>query len=168
MIDHFTLTVRDLERSKAFYEEALKPLGFALKRVYPEIVGFGDERKPYFWLKQGGEPSRPMHIAFAARDRQQVDAFFAAALAAGARSDGEPGLRPHYHANYYGSFVIDPDGHPIEAVCHRSLDEPLPARARATKPARAAKKPRAGASKKARVRKPVKRAPAKRRGRKGR
>ena len=123
MIDHFTLTVRDLARSRAFYEQALAPLGYAVKKAFPEIVGFGDERKPYFWIKQG-PPTQPMHLAFAAKSRAAVDAFHAAALAAGAEDAGAPGLRPHYHSNYYGAFVTDPDGHPIEAVCHAAESKP--------------------------------------------
>jgi catechol 2,3-dioxygenase-like lactoylglutathione lyase family enzyme len=118
MIDHFTLTVSNLERSKAFYTAALAPLGFTIKRDFGAIVGYGDDKKPYLWLKEGAEPSRPMHIAFQARDRPAVEAFYAAALAAGARDDGPPGERKMYHPHYYGAFVIDPDGHPIEAVCH--------------------------------------------------
>jgi catechol 2,3-dioxygenase-like lactoylglutathione lyase family enzyme len=119
VIDHLTLTVRDLARSRAFYEKALAPLGYLVRMDAPWGCGFGDAHKPYFWLRQGDPPSRPMHIAFAAPDRAAVDAFHAAALAAGAADDGAPGLRPHYHEHYYGAFVRDPDGHPIEAVCHR-------------------------------------------------
>jgi len=118
VIDHLTLTVRDLARSKAFYVKALAPLGYAVRMDLAWGCGMGDERKPCFWLKQGDPPSRPTHIAFAARTRAAVDAFHAAALAAGATDDGPPGLRPHYHEHYYGAFVKDPDGHPIEAVCH--------------------------------------------------
>jgi catechol 2,3-dioxygenase-like lactoylglutathione lyase family enzyme len=118
MIDHLTLTVRDIEKSRAFYEKALAPLGYELCMSYEGSHGYGANRKPELWLKQGPEPSRPMHIAFVAKTRASVDAFHAAALAAGAKDDGKPGPRP-YHATYYGAFVIDPDGHPIEAVCHR-------------------------------------------------
>lgn len=117
MLDHFTLTVRNLATSRAFYEKALAPLGYKLTSDYENFLGFGDTR-PYFWLKQGPTPTTPMHIAFKANSRGDVDAFYEAALAAGAKDDGKPGPRPHYHQNYYGGFVIDPDGHPIEAVCH--------------------------------------------------
>lgn len=119
MIDHLTLTVRDLQRSRAFYEQALAPLGYRVKMTFQEFCGFGDEHKPYFWLKPGDPPTQPMHLAFRARRRADVDAFYAAALAAGARDNGPPGPRPQYHAAYYGAFVIDPDGHPIEACCHQ-------------------------------------------------
>ena len=121
MIDHFTLTVADLERSKTFYTEALRPLGYAIRMDFGEMVGFGDSQKPYFWLKTGAQPSQAMHIAFEAKNRGAVDSFHAAALGAGARDDGKPGVRPDYHPHYYGAFVIDPDGHPIEAVCHAPL-----------------------------------------------
>ncbi|HVE87745.1 MAG TPA: VOC family protein [Myxococcales bacterium] len=118
MIDHMTLTVRDLKASIGFYQRVLKPLGYRVKMDFKEFVGFGDDRKPYFWLKSGPTPTQPMHIAFSAGTRAMVDAFHQAALDAGARDDGSPGLREDYHPHYYGAFVIDPDGHPIEAVCH--------------------------------------------------
>ena len=129
MIDHFTLTVRDLQRSRAFYERALAPLGYKVRMSFEQYVGFGDSRKPYFWIKQGDVASSPMHIAFKAEDRRSVDAFHSAALAAGAQDDGAPGLRTHYHPDYYGSFVIDLDGHPIEAVCHAAVAVPAAAKA---------------------------------------
>lgn len=151
MIDHFTLTVRDLQRSKAFYRAALAPLGFDVRMDFGEYVGFGDRQKPYFWLKEGSAPTQPMHIAFQARNRAAVDAFHAAALAAGARDDGAPGLRADYHPNYYGAFVVELDGHPIEAVCHAPASSSSAARRPAHKtPRKAARKTRA--------RKPVKRA----------
>ncbi|WP_199698887.1 VOC family protein [Oleomonas cavernae] len=81
-------------------------------------VGLGTQGKPFFWISSGGRPAGHMHIAFAAPDRASVDAFYEAALAAGGKDNGAPGLRPHYHANYYGAFVLDPDGHNVEAVCH--------------------------------------------------
>ena len=118
MIDHFTLSVKDMAISRAFYERALAPLGYAVRMDFKEYVGFGDKRKPYFWLKQSPNPTQPMHIAFQASDRAAVNAFHSAAVGAGAKDNGAPGIRNHYHANYYGAFVIDPDGHPIEAVCH--------------------------------------------------
>src|SRR5205823_11518086 len=118
MIDHLTLTVRDLAKSRAFYERVLKPLGYSVKMDVGEFIGFGDETKPYLWLKGGDPPSRPMHLAFRARSRAAVDGFHSEALASGAKDDGAPGIRKMYHPNYYGAFVIDPDGHPIEAVCH--------------------------------------------------
>lgn len=118
MIDHLTLTVSDLARSRAFYTKALAPLGYAFRMEFGQFVGFGDSAKPYFWLKQGDPPTQPMHIAFMAIGRAAVAAFHAAALEAGAADNGPPGLREHYHPSYYAAFVIDPDGHPIEAVCH--------------------------------------------------
>ena len=119
MIDHLTLTVRDVAASRDFYAKVLAPLGFALQMEFEGTYGFGTEIKPYFWLKQGATPTTPMHLAFKAKDRAAVDAFHAAALAAGAKDNGAPGVREIYHPNYYGAFVIDPhDGHPIEACCH--------------------------------------------------
>mgnify|MGYP001093192662 FL=1 len=120
MIDHTGLTVRDLEKSKQFYERALAPLGYAVIMEIPggHGVGFGEPPKPDFWIIRG-EPNEPrIHIAFRAASRAVVDEFYRAALAAGGRDNGPPGLRPHYHPNYYGAFVLDPDGHNIEAVCH--------------------------------------------------
>jgi catechol 2,3-dioxygenase-like lactoylglutathione lyase family enzyme len=148
MIDHFTLTVSNLGRSKAFYNRALAPLGYKLLMDFGQAVGYGDEKKPYFWLKEGPEASRPMHIAFQAKNRAAVDAFHSAALAAGARDDGRPGLREMYHPNYYGSFVIELDGHPIEAVCHAAPGgaKKAPAKKPAAKkaaPRKTAKKSRA-------------------------
>jgi catechol 2,3-dioxygenase-like lactoylglutathione lyase family enzyme len=157
MIDHLTLTVRDLARSKAFYVQALAPLGYSVRMDFGEYVGFGDLHKPYFWLKMGPNPQSPMHLAFVAKDRGAVDAFYQAALAAGATDDGAPGPRPRYHANYYGAFVLDPDGHPIEAVHHgfsaAVARKPAPkaqkkkAATRKAAPKAAKKKPKKGAPK---------------------
>jgi catechol 2,3-dioxygenase-like lactoylglutathione lyase family enzyme len=139
LIDHLTLAVNDLASTKDFYTKALKPLGYTMKRDYGEICGYGDERKPYLWLKQSASPTTPQHIAFVAKNRADVDAFHKAALEAGAKDDGAPGLREHYHPNYYGAFVIDPlNGHPLEAVCHLSPGVPA-----ARKTASAKKKPAA-------------------------
>lgn len=126
MLDHLGFTVADYPRSRAFYRKALAPLGFdVVMDVTREMsggyegCGFGPPGRPQFWIGTGtGEPGRGMHIAFSAGTRAEVDAFHAAALAAGGTDNGAPGLRPQYHANYYGAFVIDPDGHNIEAVCH--------------------------------------------------
>jgi catechol 2,3-dioxygenase-like lactoylglutathione lyase family enzyme len=120
MIDHTGITVSDLPASKRFYAAALAPLGYAVLMEVPGGVGigFGEPPKPDFWII-GGTPNEPrIHVAFRAKDRATVDAFYRAALAAGGRDNGAPGLRPHYHPNYYGAFVFDPDGHNIEAVCH--------------------------------------------------
>jgi catechol 2,3-dioxygenase-like lactoylglutathione lyase family enzyme len=125
MLDHMGFGVSDYARSRKFYELALAPLGIAVvMEVTPEqtgghaAAGFGKDRKPFFWIGQG-DVSGNVHVAFAAESRADVDAFYRAAIAAGARDNGAPGLRPHYHPNYYGAFVLDPDGHNIEAVCHR-------------------------------------------------
>lgn len=125
MIDHISLNVADFGRMEAFYAKALAPLGVKAMMKFgkevtggADVVGFGAE-KPFFWLA-GTERTRPgQHIAFRAESRAEVDAFHAAALAAGGTDNGGPGLRPHYHADYYGAFVIDPEGHNVEAVCHR-------------------------------------------------
>lgn len=125
MIDHIGFPVSDYERSKAFYEKALAPLGYTLiMEVEQEIekgflaAGFGGEGNPDFWIGGEGGLERALHVAILAKNRQAVDAFYKAALAAGGRDNGAPGLRPRYHANYYAAFVLDPDGHNIESVCH--------------------------------------------------
>jgi len=127
MLDHIGFSVTDLGRSKAFYERALAPLGIVkLMELTAEQTGgnahagFGEAGKPYFWIgdRADGALRGCLHVAFTATDRAAVDAFYQAALAAGGKDNGAPGLRPHYHANYYGAFVTDPDGHNVEAVCH--------------------------------------------------
>jgi catechol 2,3-dioxygenase-like lactoylglutathione lyase family enzyme len=121
MIDHIGLTVADYGRSRAFYAEALAPLGYAVIMEVTEVgpwLGLGVGGKPDFWLGQGAATAPRLHVAFRAQDRATVRAFYAAAIKAGARDNGPPGLRPEYHPNYYGAFVLDPDGHNIEAVCH--------------------------------------------------
>jgi len=118
MIDHTGVTASDAGRSKAFYRAALAPLGYSVLMEWEQYAGFGVAPKPDFWIGQGTPNLPPIHVAFRAENRKQVDAFYQAAMAAGGRDNGPPGLRPHYHANYYGAFVLDPDGHNIEAVCH--------------------------------------------------
>ena len=121
MIDHVGLNVSDLAAAKAFYAETLEPLGYRVWAEWEEeSVGFAaDESGPDFWIyRRGEEPSAPTHVSFRARDRETVDAFHAAGLAAGGSDNGEPGVRPHYHEQYYGAFVLDHDGNNIEAVCH--------------------------------------------------
>ena len=125
MIDHIGLTVSGLKRSRDFYTAALRGLGITVvMEVSAEQTGggahagFGSEGKPFFWIGDHGRPSGPAHIAFSANSRAQVDSFYQAALKAGGKDNGAPGLRPHYHANYYAAFVLDPDGNNIEAVCH--------------------------------------------------
>ena len=118
MLDHIVLGVSDLAAAKEFYERALAPLGIAPIMERPGTVGMGAAGKPEFWLREGGPPTQ-VHVAFGTDDRAVVDAFHEAALAAGATDNGGPGLREIYHPSYYGAFVIDPDGHNVEAVCHR-------------------------------------------------
>ncbi len=119
MLDHVTLGVGDLEQSKTFYDQVLKAIG--IERLYAEgetFAGYGSGRTAFFWIGQRGGAITGAHVAFAVRDRGAVERFHAAGLAAGGRDNGGPGLRRHYHPNYYGAFVFDPDGHNIEAVCH--------------------------------------------------
>lgn len=126
MLDHIGIRCADLAASRAFYDKALAPLGYSLvMHVTKEMtgdgtehLGYGTKDKPFFWLSQG-QAAGSVHIAFAASSRKAIDAFHAAALAAGARDNGAPGLRPHYHPDYYGAFVLDPDGNNVEAVSHR-------------------------------------------------
>ncbi len=124
MLDHVGIPIADYARSKAFYEKALVPLGYSLVMEVPQTgngeraAGFGADGKPDFWIGSEGGLNRAVHIALLAKDRATVDAFYRAALAAGGKDNGAPGLRPLYHPNYYGAFVFDPDGHNIEAVCH--------------------------------------------------
>lgn len=124
MIDHTGITVSDFEASKAFYDRAMAPLGASLLMTVPaehtggaKVGGYGRDR-PVFWLHESDAGGQKLHIAFTARSRAEVDAFHKAALDAGGRDNGAPGLRTHYHPNYYGAFVFDPDGNNIEAVCH--------------------------------------------------
>ena len=123
MIDHTGIPVSDFDRARSFYDKAFAPLGASLLMMVPvehtggvKVGGYGCER-PVFWLHEATTgPGR--HYAFSARSRAEVDAFYEAAMAAGGRDNGKPGLRPHYHPDYYGAFVLDPDGNNIEAVCH--------------------------------------------------
>jgi catechol 2,3-dioxygenase-like lactoylglutathione lyase family enzyme len=131
MIDHTGVVVSDIDKSKAFYSAAFRPIGLFLLIELPasvtgktDVAGFGSaetsKQGPHaeFWLARGAPGSVPVHVAFRVPSRSLVDAFYKAALAAGGRDNGAPGLRPHYHPNYYGAFVLDPDGHNIETVCH--------------------------------------------------
>lgn len=125
MIDHIGIRVSNFKKSKEFYEAALKPIGYKMLMEVPTqytdglgVAGFGEPPKPDFWITEG-TPNKPhVHVAFRVDSREKVDAFYAAAIAAGAKDNGKPGPRPHYHENYYGAFVLDFDGHNIEAVCH--------------------------------------------------
>ena len=113
LIDHVQLVVRDLEASKRFYSAVFDVLGIPMG----EVAGF------FYWdelvISQGEPRTGRSHLAFQAKDHDTVQRFYQAALAAGGKDNGAPGLRPHYHPNYYGAFVLDPDGHNVEAVCHR-------------------------------------------------
>jgi catechol 2,3-dioxygenase-like lactoylglutathione lyase family enzyme len=117
MIDHIMLRVKDYVESKRFYDAVLGTLGYRALMEFGAGCGYGDT-KPYFWIGPSEDPHPRIHIAFKAKDRASVDAFHAKALELGARDDGAPGVRSHYHPNYYGAFVIDPNGHNIEAVYH--------------------------------------------------
>jgi catechol 2,3-dioxygenase-like lactoylglutathione lyase family enzyme len=118
MLDHIGLAVSDFAKSKGFFERALVPLGYSLVMEFSGAAGFGAGGKPDFWIAQGDTGKPPIHVAFLAPNRQVVDSFHKAAVAAGGRDNGAPGLRTEYHPNYYGAFVFDPDGNNIEAVCH--------------------------------------------------
>jgi len=135
MIDHINIRVADYERSKKFYQAALAPLGYSLTMESTSGAGFSKDFIPDFWIKQGriitldvsaadletaGCGGRAIHIALAAADRATVDTFYRAALAVGGRDNGAPRLCLEYHPNYYGAFILDPDGYNIEAVCHQA------------------------------------------------
>jgi catechol 2,3-dioxygenase-like lactoylglutathione lyase family enzyme len=124
MIAHVGIQVSDIERSKRFYSEALHPIGYRMIREYgitpsrpAASAGFGEPPRADLWIYQGESNPAACHIAFQVSRRALVDAFYEAGIAAGGRDNGKPGLRPQYNANYYGAFVLDPDGYNIEAVC---------------------------------------------------
>jgi catechol 2,3-dioxygenase-like lactoylglutathione lyase family enzyme len=127
MLDHVGIAVKDARRSRAFYDAALAPLDIEmLMEVGPEhtgsggtACGYGRGQNPFFWFGDNEKVGEGFHVAFTADSRRLVDAFYEAALTAGGTDNGAPGLRPHYHPNYYGAFVLDPDGHNVEVVCHR-------------------------------------------------
>ena len=119
MFDHIGFGVSNLASSKAFFLKALQPLGVSVAMEGPDGVGLGRGGEPSLWLSETNEEPAHLHIAIAAVTREQVDAFYQAALAAGGKDNGPPGIRPHYHPSYYGAFVLGPDGHNIEAVCHK-------------------------------------------------
>lgn len=126
MLDHFGINVRDFARSKAFYTATLAPLRYRIIKEFPSVAGFGvsdgfgksPDPAGDFWIAKADPLTTPIHFAFCAETRDIVAAVYAAALKAGGKSNGEPGLRPHYHATYFAAFILDPDGHNIEAVCH--------------------------------------------------
>jgi catechol 2,3-dioxygenase-like lactoylglutathione lyase family enzyme len=121
MIDHVGLNVQDYDATRTFYEEALEPLGWRVVMAFDEwkAAGFGTADKPDFWVTQREPYGTGTHIAFTASDRADVDAFYTAAIEAGGRDNGPPGVREQYHPTYYGAFVLDLDGNNVEAVCHR-------------------------------------------------
>jgi catechol 2,3-dioxygenase-like lactoylglutathione lyase family enzyme len=128
MIDHLGLPANDYEKSKAFYIAALAPIGYTLLTEYPAAVsgtvdyaGFGEKDNPDFWISSGQQMQGQLHVAFRVPTRALVDAFYKAAMQAGAGDNGAPGVRELYHPNYYAAFVLDPDGHNIEAVCHEAV-----------------------------------------------
>ena len=120
MIDHLKLHVADAAASRAFYETALEPLGYRVLLDFGPVVGMGRDR-PDFWLAPAEGPTTLAHVAFRADSEHAVQRFHAAGLAAGGADNGEPGLRPQYHQNYYGAFVLDPDGNNVEAVYHGAM-----------------------------------------------
>ena len=122
MFDHVKFGVRNYATSKAFFLKALEPLGVAVVSEGSPAYGIelSADDKVSLCLYETGELPAHLHLAFTAENRKQVDAFYRAALEAGGKGNGAPGLRPHYHANYYAAFVIDPDGHNIEVVCHKA------------------------------------------------
>ena len=125
MIDHMGITVSDYKKSKTFYEQALKPIGYTMLSEVPVaftnglgVCGFGESPKADFWITEGTANKPHVHVAFRVDSQKKVDEFYAAAIAAGGKDNGKPGPRPHYHEKYYGAFVFDLDGHNIEAVFH--------------------------------------------------
>jgi catechol 2,3-dioxygenase-like lactoylglutathione lyase family enzyme len=120
MFDHVGLNVDDYGASRAFYEQALEPLGYRIAMAFDQwkAAGFGTTDKPEFWISERRPTTTGAHVCFSCDDHATVDAFHAAAMAAGGRDNGAPGLREHYHPTYYGAFVLDPDGNNVEAVCH--------------------------------------------------
>ena len=119
MIDHMGIAVSDLKKSIAFYKQALAPLGYELIMSMEQFAGFGVGGKPDFWIGVG-TPKDRVHVGFATKSRATVRAFYAAAIAAGGKDNGGPGIREIYHPDYFGAFVLDPDGHNIEACCHEA------------------------------------------------
>ncbi len=119
MIDHTGVPVSDYQKSKEFYTKALAPIGYTLVMEFGEAGGFGENGKPDFWISKEAGIGHPNHIAFVAQNHAAVDAFYKEAIAAGGTDNGAPGIRGHYHPNYYGAFVKDFDGHNVEVVCHK-------------------------------------------------
>lgn len=127
MIDHTGVLVSNFSKSKEFYLKSLNAIGYRLCAEFPasvtghtDVAGFGEELKPDFWISKGNPNRPPVHVAFRTSSRKNVDKFYENALLAGGVDNGKPGIRAHYHPNYYGAFVLDPDGHNIEVVCHEA------------------------------------------------
>jgi catechol 2,3-dioxygenase-like lactoylglutathione lyase family enzyme len=153
MIDHVSVRVQDFPRLVAFYREALAPIGYQVLMEYPGAVGLGADGKPDLWLMKTEQSLNPTHVALAAPEREPIDAFYAAGLAAGGSDNGPPGLRLDYHPTYYAAFVRDPEGNNIEVVCHTP-----PGAARIARPA---SKGKAKAKKKVAAKKPAAKAKGK-------
>jgi len=156
MLDHVGLRVQDFDRALAFYRAALAPLGYLTVMEFPGTAGLGEPGKPDLWIMKTEQPLNPTHLAFSA-DRARVDAFHAAALAAGGSDNGQPGVRTDYHPHYYAAFVLDPEGNNVEVVCQADPNarpaakaKPLAkAKPKAAAKARAKAKPAAKAKAKA-------------------
>jgi catechol 2,3-dioxygenase-like lactoylglutathione lyase family enzyme len=165
MIDHVSLRVQDFERALAFYRAALEPIGYQVVMEFSGAAGLGAGGKPDFWIMQSEPPINATHVAFAS-ERALVDAFHAAAIAAGGSDNGAPGLRPEYHPHYYGAFIFDPEGNNVEVVSHAdpTAPKPAPAKAAATRksaPRKAAPKAKVKAKVKAKSKPKAKPAKAK-------
>jgi catechol 2,3-dioxygenase-like lactoylglutathione lyase family enzyme len=166
-LDHMQLNVADYAQAKAFYAKVLKPLGWTLMMEFPEqdaptYGGFGVDGKPYFWLAGGARQTPRTHVAFGAMSRAEVDAFYKAALAGGAKDNGPPGVRKVYHPNYYSAFVLDPEGHNVEAVFHGAPANPSARKSPKKRVAKAAPRRAAAKKKPAAKRKPAARKTGKR------
>lgn len=123
MLDHILFGIKDFEKSKEFYLKALQPIGYSLVMEVDhhegKYVGFGKDGKPYFWISSKSPAVTGLHAAFTVDKRETVNLFYESAMEAGGKDNGKPGIRAHYHPNYYGAFVFDLDGNNIEAVCHK-------------------------------------------------
>ena len=152
MLDHVSLRVQDFERVTAFYRAALAPIGYQVEMEFADYIGLGEDGKPALWITRTGNPLSPTHIAFRT-DRARVDAFYAAALAAGGADNGAPGVRTDYHPYYYAAYITDPEGNNIEVVCHDPPGMPKlpPARAASASARRPAKRAQAKRPTKAKV-----------------
>jgi catechol 2,3-dioxygenase-like lactoylglutathione lyase family enzyme len=167
MLDHIGLRVQDFAKALEFYRSALSPIGYEVVMEFPDAAGLGEKGKPDFWLMKGEPSSNPSHIAFVS-DRESVDAFHIAAIAAGGTDNGAPGLRLDYHPHYYAAFVRDPEGNNIEVVCHTPPGQKRMAARSPAKAAAKASKKKAPARKAAKAKAKPKAAAGKKRGKKKR